>query len=232
MTTRFTGFTAVLDDHDVRPAAKPWLAEIDGVDGLEDTDGRVAALRLTAELDEALFAFVAATAEDDLLIGTVDEGAFASLDYDDALPFEAFDHPQAPPVPGGLDQAVAVFDQSGATIQWIDHMMTLGQDDFLPAPAVADLDAWVMPVLAGEEAERPPVMPTLGEDDVLLGKDADLPVVLPGADGFDPEPPVFNLPSQDLQLFDQGMTLGEDGFLLGPPEDRVLLHYHDDGWLF
>ena len=152
-----------------------------------------------------------------------------ALGDDDFLLGKAIDLPLVlPPAGPTALPPIAVFDHSARTLQWIDHMISLGQDGFLPGRA-NDLDALLLTDFSGD-AEPPPVLPAVSEDDFLLGKDADLPLVLPGADGFDPEGPVFSLPIQEPQWLDQGLTLGDDGFLPGPGGD-VLLHYHDDGWL-
>lgn len=77
----------------------------------------------------------------------------------------------------------------------------------------------------------PEVLPGVIDDDFLLGKDAYIPLVLPGVDDFGEGPTGFDFVDQPVQLIDHMTTLGDDGFLLGPTEDLGRLHDHD-GWLF
>ena len=85
--------------------------------------------------------------------------------------------------------------------------------------------------LYGKDVYEPEVFPALADDDFILGKEADVPLVLPGVDDFDGELLGFDLSTQPVQLPDHMMTLGEDGSLLGPTDDLGRLHDHD-GWLF
>lgn len=190
MTPIFTGFTAVLEDHDVRVNAKPWLAELQNPEG-EDTPSNASVYT--------------------------------------PLLSEDFDLPLV--LPGAYELQAAIDIQPVNTpIQRLDHMLTLDDDGFLLDPT-DDLDTQVGRVLADEAVEGPPVMPALGDDDFLLGKDSDLPLVLPGVDELDPAAIGFELADLPVQLFDHMMTLDDDGFLLGPTDDLGRLHDHD-GWLF
>lgn len=99
----------------------------------------------------------------------------------------------------------------------------------LVLPGVSD-----EPFLLDKDADLPTVLPGVSDDAFLLDKWADVPTVLPGVDDvFEIEKFAtgFDLADQPAQLVDHMMTLGDDGFLLGPTEDIGRLHDHD-GWLF
>lgn len=81
------------------------------------------------------------------------------------------------------------------------------------------------------ETPPPEVWPGAADDDFVLVKDADLPEVLPGIDEIEPVEPAWTLAGRPVQLDGHMLTLGDDGFLLGPTVDPGRLHDHD-GWLF
>lgn len=101
-----------------------------------------------------------------------------------------------------------------------------GSDEPQVLPGISD-DLFLL----DKGADVPTVLPGISDDVFLLDKGADLPTVLPGIDDIEKLTTGFDPADQPVQLVDHMMTLGDDGFLLGPTDDIGRLHDHD-GWLF
>ncbi len=84
---------------------------------------------------------------------------------------------------------------------------------------------------ADKSSDGAEVLPGVSDDDFLIGKDGDMPLVLPGVDDIEPGPLFRDQFTQPTQRVDHMLTLGQDGFLLDPTEDLGRLLDHD-GWLF
>ena len=112
-----------------------------------------------------------------------------------------------------------------------DLLVDIDQLRFSDGSTFALIPAVPAPSVSDKTLDLAQVLPGLSDDGFVLSKDADLPLVLPGAG---PEGDAFNPMQEGLRaaadLPRHMLTLDQDGFLIGGVDDLGRLHDHD-GWL-
>lgn len=219
-----SGFIAALDDDYSVVRSRPWLADLFSThDGQElvtasPDAGTARDQHLTSSAAEfGTGDFLISNAGDLFLIGPADPDLDRSTRVSGLLAHHGFEDVAA----WGSGMA-ALIAESGEPALWPvwDPGHLSGPSPHLP-----------LPLLTGDGAEGPQVLPGVSDDDFLLGKDGDVPLVLPGGDDLDRGLLGLDLADQPVQLIDHMISLDESGFLLGPTDDLGRLHDHD-GWLF
>lgn len=120
----------------------------------------------------------------------------------------------------------SVADRDGA-----DLLLDIAQLRFSDGSVFALVPADGAPALTGAKGtDDAQVLPGLGEDDFILGKDAPLPLVLPGDEAEDLLT-VDGVPDISQGFPSHMLTLRPEGGFAGETDDLGRLHDHD-GWLF